>query len=502
MNLELPHDRRSTQTAFANGLRQANAKLRIARLRIALLITALRSLQAAGVTIACVAVVIVVSRLGVVPAWLTICTAAIGVTSILLLFRIDLLQHTFARPDLQDTAERLDLATNGCNRISTAWELCGSAELTLFENEAINQGLTQLEQVKDAQPAVPDASVNYGWRWGLFPAACVLLFIALLVPKVSRTGAIDPVAQQVALIAPVAPTRMDRRTPADDARRDMPQQPVRTASQTAKSAGDQKFQNLVPKNASASAASDGMPPSSATSDAIEVPHEENAGAGQPSLKSERSHEMSLLANGLKNSQSKSAPKSGSSGQTQRPPRSGESGSKSSQSKGGESKGDKDPDSGAAGGGSGSPSQKPPKSSQGGDGAGGGDSGTPPPKGSSGSTMAGSNSTEAGGNGKSGGQSPPKKSRGVTPMMFGANEPDLFEGKPLPGPEVRTTSQVPPPKNPGQPAANAAVASRDGDEHPVERYSLPAAMRDIAGRYFQSFHNGPDQAIPIAANDPK
>ena len=500
-NPSLANDQVKTQEVFVNGLRQAAATLWIARFRIALLVSAVQSIQIAGATVACVALVTFLLRLSLVPASLLICVVFIGAISILLVFGINILPHAFNKADLRDAAERLDMATNGRNGISTALELCNKPSHTPFENQAINDGVEQLARVKGDQPVIPDARVEYSWRWGILPGACVLLFAALMVPAVARTPIIQPSVQQTAWIAPPVLTKIAHQAPTEELRRDPSVQPVHSIPQATKFADNQQIQNLIAQNTSASATDNGIGASSATSSALASPPEENAGLGQPSPKSEQGSKTTLLANSLEASKTPNAPKSGSQGQTQSPPRSGESGSKSSASKGGSSKGDDDSNS-ASSGGAGASSQKDPKSSQGGSGSSSGESGSPPPKGSSGSSLTGSNSTEAGGDGKSGGQNPPKKSRGVTPMMLGTNEPDLFEGKQLPGPDKRTTSQLPPPKDPGQLAINAAAASRTSDEQPVDRYSVPAEMRGIAGRYFQSFHEDLDKAVTAAANDSK
>jgi hypothetical protein len=109
--------------------------------------------------------------------------------------------------------------------------------------------------------------------------------------------------------------------------------------------------------------------------------------------------------------------------------------------------------------------------------------------------AGSNSSQNGmnGNGKQpGGGNAPKKSRGVAPLMLGTREPDLFEGKKLPGVVEHTELPVPPQPTPDSPAAATITAARDGDESVVSPYAVPAEMRQLVSDYFHQFHSDDEQ----------
>ncbi len=115
----------------------------------------------------------------------------------------------------------------------------------------------------------------------------------------------------------------------------------------------------------------------------------------------------------------------------------------------------------------------------------------------------STSLEAGGNGQSGGQNAPKKSRGVAPLLLGTPSPDLFQGRPLSGPDERTRLQVTPRPAAGEPAAADPVAPRRDDEPAVPAFRVPAESRHVVDDYFERFHQdaGPPSTVPPPHADP-
>ncbi len=110
----------------------------------------------------------------------------------------------------------------------------------------------------------------------------------------------------------------------------------------------------------------------------------------------------------------------------------------------------------------------------------------------------STSLAAGGNGQSGGENAPKKSRGVAPLLLGTPAPDLFEGRPLPGPDERTRLQVTPRPAAGEPAAAAPAAPRRDDEPAVPAFRVPGRVAArMVDDYFERFHQeaGPQSTDP-------
>jgi hypothetical protein len=77
-------------------------------------------------------------------------------------------------------------------------------------------------------------------------------------------------------------------------------------------------------------------------------------------------------------------------------------------------------------------------------------------------------------------------------MLGTREPDLYEGKKLPGLDERTELPVPPQPTPDSPAAATITAARDGDESVVSPFAVPAEMRQLVSDYFHQFHSDDEQ----------
>ena len=101
------------------------------------------------------------------------------------------------------------------------------------------------------------------------------------------------------------------------------------------------------------------------------------------------------------------------------------------------------------------------------------------------------------NGQAGGQSPPKKSRSVAPLMLGTLQPDLIQGKQLPGPDQHVELRAPPTARPESPADPATASIRQMPELPVDVFTVPwEAQRGVA-RYFREFHQN---LTPQSAND--
>ncbi len=94
---------------------------------------------------------------------------------------------------------------------------------------------------------------------------------------------------------------------------------------------------------------------------------------------------------------------------------------------------------------------------------------------------------SGGNGQSGGENPPKKSRGVAPLMLGSRLPDVVQGRQLPGPDQRTDLDVPPQAMPESPADPSPASSRRGDESSIASFRVPAEWRARVNQYFEQLH---------------
>ena len=105
----------------------------------------------------------------------------------------------------------------------------------------------------------------------------------------------------------------------------------------------------------------------------------------------------------------------------------------------------------------------------------------------GKSLGGFDSNEKGGQGQASTQSPPKKSRGVPPLMLGTRLPDTLTGRPLIGPSERMAAPGDPSSNPETPAGAGSIADRAVSEPVVDTYRVPAALQDVAFDYFQRLH---------------
>jgi hypothetical protein len=105
------------------------------------------------------------------------------------------------------------------------------------------------------------------------------------------------------------------------------------------------------------------------------------------------------------------------------------------------------------------------------------------------------STSGTGKGRSGGQNPPKKSRGVAPLLLGVTQQDVLQGPVSSGPdEVKVRSMKPQP-GPQSPASAAMTATRTCPELQVTPYVVEGESRDLVNNYFAQLHSAPADNSP-------
>jgi hypothetical protein len=98
----------------------------------------------------------------------------------------------------------------------------------------------------------------------------------------------------------------------------------------------------------------------------------------------------------------------------------------------------------------------------------------------------SGSDKANNRGQDTGIDAPKKSRGVAPLLLETRLADLFQGRPLSGPEQRSLFSVKPEAGEDAGATRSDMEARGGDEQAVSRYEVPADLRQQVGDYFKHY----------------
>lgn len=83
--------------------------------------------------------------------------------------------------------------------------------------------------------------------------------------------------------------------------------------------------------------------------------------------------------------------------------------------------------------------------------------------------------------------PPKKSRGVAPLLLGTTLADHLQARELAGPDERQLVGMPPQSQPGDDLPARSNQDRHGDEPVVGGYRVPPAARGMVGDYFRQFH---------------
>ena len=481
-----------------HGLAGAAANVRAARVRAASGCAAGRAAWAVGGTAAAVAGVLAAGRLtAAAPAGAAACVTAVGLLASAAVAGITLAGAWQRRPDLSDVAERLDLAAADHNAVATALELSRRGARSPFDVRAIAAGVEALRLVASGRPIEPDATGTDHRLWTPLAAGGVALALSLLVPArgVVQDAVGGPRAVPIVVTVhrtvnaetrrpppppPRVPTDVGRpgalalsRTAVDSGRSTEVQASVGPALESAASVSSGVAAARVARTADGASSpprqrngqppgGDGRPPEPAGSPV--------AGPGRP---------MWLASSGAaaaEVAQARGTADGGAAGQA-------------------------DDDAAAPaqaehlGGGVGSLARASeataPKATGAGDGPG---TGAAKPPGNAGGRSL-STGLDASGNGQSGGQNSPKKSRGVAPLLLATPEPDLFQGKSLPGPEERTRLTVKGRSAAGAPAPAVAAAPRRDDEPPVAAFQVPADLRQVVESYFERFHQ---EADPVPA----
>ena len=397
---------------------------------------------------------------------------------------------------LAEAAERLDLAANCGNRIATAEELSRTDQTTAFEAAAIADGLRQLGEVRHCRALLPAARLRLGRDAAWVVATALLILVPLLLPR-AATLPTAPSDVRLAMATDGPVVSSEHPTPPEKNER-LPQKgdghPAPLAATPVARPGDNPLRSAIKAAAAQSeSAEGGAAPVAGAAAGGQAERNKNAFVDPSTDSTPPGLGVVAQADALRPKQA--TPPSG--GDNEQPSRVKKNGGgtwkKSAPAPAGNSKGPPDPSGGASSGGGSTPPPPDAPPPQGDSGTGSGPEMDKPSPDSSGSSSTPASSNNANGDGKTTGQSQPKKSRGVAPLLLGTRQPDLFQGRPLPGPDERTKLLLPPTRNPGQPAARADAPPRSGDERPVHAYQVPADLRDVAGQYFQQFHADADAA---------
>ncbi len=487
-----------------DGLARAANRVRAAGVRAAAAVAAGRAAWTVGGTAAVVGAVVAVGRLAAAPpAMAAVWVGAIGLVASSTIAGVTVAVAWRRRPDPSDVAERLDLASADHNAVATALDLARSGERSPFAGRAIDAGVGVLRAAGQAPPVVTRAAVKDRRGWAAVAVGGVALAVAIWVPvrPVVRVAAVGPHDARADLALP-RPLPGDARHAAPVSRPPVPADappPGPTApSRTPASPGPSTETKPAAGQASESAAGSSGNAAQVAGTPGGAPSPKRSGEGRaaapggdpsdparpPDDVPGRPPEMAALgAAAADAAQSRGAPRGGSAGPGDP-----------------EDKASPPSERGSGGGGP----QGPPRDAKGaGKPKGGGENGSQTGSGG-GAAIRGnlggrsmSSSLDAGGSGQSGGQNAPKKSRGVAPLLLGTPAPDLFQGRPLAGPDERTRLQVAPRPVAGEPDAAAAAAPRRDDEPAVPVFRVPADSRHLVDDYFERFHGdtGPPPAVP-------
>ncbi len=488
----------SVESQFGEGLAQAQAQLHRVRIRSAISLGLNRGVVCGATAIAMTAMTALLLRLAgasVTPAQYGMIVAiAAGA------FAVPLLASVFPairnKPSLEETAERLDLATGNHNRVASALDLARRGSGSEFAQAAIVHGLESLNWVRAQPPAVPVVQ----WQWkrnaavigGAFAVATALLMAPVRMGAGEST---DP-RQAVMITESLAggptpkPATQPTRQP-EDARPDSLVNRVRKSSSASEKSTSAVGGNAIPSipaqaaAGSSSTAQQQGPESSKPADKKRTPNpDENdppsvtasatSSASRQSPPSDARGTSAKSASGGKGSSAQ--PTLGLEGDKQQSRENAEDGGRDAESEE-EIDADKPNESEHRGG------MRPVLQDR-----------QQSPTRDLG--MTGSNKGPPG-NGR-GGPTPPKKSRGAGSLLLGVPVPDFIQGRLLPGISRLSRQMIPPQRQPGEPAAGAETAYRTVDEPPVDRFDIPTDSRDAVERYFIRLHRDPDSDQPSSA----
>jgi hypothetical protein len=468
----------STATAFTKSLEGAASKLHAAQVRSTLLQATERAISVGSWFVLASGLVVLSSFLRIVPPvfgrWCLI-APLLGMTAYVVTKTILALR---SKPDLGETAERLDLAIHSHNRIATSYEISRLNELSEFARRALIAGLNLMESVKDSSPVLPARSFKPSISSKLCLLAGIVVFAATWIwphaldkfatlPNPSKQLTGHPLIQQAAqdLKPDISknPDPMRPQLPTNVAQRKNSHSPAGGPSLR----GNEKSQN----SATALAAAGQQAPSFAgAAESTPRTDSSNGTHGAHTVSDLKQPDLALNPPSKASAASDSASSDATPGQ----PVSG--------ALGGKDAGDaaKSPP-GNSGSGSGADADAKSGEGQGGKGKGGHSKG----KGSGSGDADGE--PVSSGKGKGTGHNSLKKSRGVAPEFLGDLDPDTLTGPKLPGPEERTREQISPLPGADTPAAEAPTAKRSEPEKQVSRYDAPAGSRSVVSDYFKALH---------------
>lgn len=393
------------------------------------------------------------------------------------------------RPTPAEVAQRLDLACDDANRIATALDLADQnhglqTASSPFIQAAIADGMARLASSSDKAPALPlVAPVNRRWA-GMTVASAVALGVvtawpmgrtpALLVDAQSlKNNALAAIESEAKAEQPAA--RPPERSPTAAARPSASPQAGSAASsaQSAEQSVGAMKSGASAESSSAATTGRGTAARAGTSaDSKNSSAGTGTSAGDPNAQST----PQAIADPSAAAAESAAPTPGAAA-------TGSPGTSPANART-----DRGPGAMNAAAAQGRAGASPKSGGEPQSGDGQRDSGAPNRSQSAGDAAGGDRSDS--GQGSSSGQSPPKKARGVPPLMLGTHQPDVLIGQPLAGPDERKVIDVPPqPKPPARfdPRATPAAAA---DESPTDSYRVPADDVAAAARYFEKFHAQP------------
>jgi len=411
------------------------------------------------------------------------------------------------RPELGETAERLDLACNDHNRVATALCLARQERTTPFARAAIRDGLTCLHMIKDTPPRRRLRPFDAGRTFRAIALCVAFTAVAFLMGdatgSVAADGARDRPAAAAAGVLRPAQDRSDRRSePSGPADRSRPAAVAARPSSHGQSAGPlpagvrneaatgraggRTGAEASPSRQSASARSD---PTDASAMAHATPQDPTKGSppGRPreshvtgGQKQEQAEESSPVGQGAAGGGTMSAVRHTWSQREQavegirqddQSDEQTENESESNTQRGGVQ-----------------PSLKDRNEAPNRDLGISGEEGPP-------------------GAGR-GGPTPPKKARGTASLVLGVPIPDFVKGRVGPGLTKINQERVEPSPMPGDVAKPADAAVRSSGESPGRRFEIPAAFASIVRGYLIALHSsdrnapdgsGPTDAVPNASS---
>ncbi|MGC4031946.1 MAG: hypothetical protein QM754_09480 [Tepidisphaeraceae bacterium] len=480
---------------FEAGLALAARRLTAARRRRATA-AAIRSAAriALGTGVVALAASAWVRLTGSAVLWPAISAVAIGFSAITFAAIASL--QKVVRPTNDEVAERLDLSIGRHNVIATALDFSRSTHPLPFQAAAIELGLAALRQHASTEPVVEKNRLLHTRTGAAASAGVAMCLLALLlpgIPSLPATLATHHDSLAMKSVADSSTLAIEKPRP-DPARLPETAKPASPAKSSPNKKADANTNAALPgtsarPSASAAASPSDAGQSAASSDLTAAPQTKKPDAASRSAAAPQSPAPQNAAAPRSNPGQQKASLGQSDSDSQSNGKAAAASGSKAESSSGEKSGDKSSDSQNSGNPD-SDSSPPPPGDQGGQPQGGNqssDNPNAPDAPGSGNGRSSQSSESGGGNGQSSGQSPPKKARGVAPLLLGSRQADLLQGKQLPGPDERTRIQLPPLRQPGDPAAAASINAPQQPEPPTGVYRVPANQRAAVDAYFRQFH---------------